>query len=392
MADETKPRTRRERKTQTEWSVKELLDAKVPPVNEVVEGLLAVGLTMLAGRPKIGKSWLALQLAVAVAEGGAFLEQPVTLRGAVLYLALEDTAQRLKERVEIVRPRRDAPIRFITEWPALSWEAGGLGQLLEKIKVVKPKLVVIDTLASALQRGPAGAKAAEGLEVIVELRKMAHDCGCAVVAVDHHRKDGDQDAINDILGATSKSAAIDTAWGLFRAGYGAKLSVRGRDVQDLEIRLRFDEVRGRAVKKKGMVVSEGPVVGGLWVVSEDGNKLAAARAEAEILDALLEMGGRATSGVLAEKLGKSRQAVEKVAWRMECENRLWRRPVAGQNWYEVRKPEKEAAQVGGVRGADKPAAQVGGVREAEKPAAQRGISDVEKAVQLLLSQKGGLLR
>ena len=138
---------------------------------------------MLAGRPKIGKSWLALQLAVAVAEGGAFLEQPVTLRGAVLYLALEDTAQRLKERVEIVRPRRDAPIRFITEWPALNWEAGGLGQLFEKIKVVKPKLVVIDTLASALQRGPAGAKAAEGLEVIVELRKMAHDCGCAVVAV-----------------------------------------------------------------------------------------------------------------------------------------------------------------------------------------------------------------
>ena len=85
-------------------------------------------------------------------------------------------------------------------------------------------------------------------------------CGCAVVAVDHHRKDGDQDAINDILGATSKSAAIDTAWGLFRAGYGAKLSVRGRDVQDLEIRLRFDEVRGRAVKKKGMVFGAGPAV------------------------------------------------------------------------------------------------------------------------------------
>jgi RecA-family ATPase len=64
-----------------------------------VPGLLPVGLVMLAGRPKQGKSWLALQMAVAVGTGGKLLGQDVP-EGKTLYLALEDSARRIKSRLE----------------------------------------------------------------------------------------------------------------------------------------------------------------------------------------------------------------------------------------------------------------------------------------------------
>ena len=80
----------------------------------VVPGLLPVGLTLLAGRPKLGKSWLALQMTQAVATGGMFLGKRVE-RGACLYLALEDPPRRLAERMKAQGwTDLDAPADFVT--------------------------------------------------------------------------------------------------------------------------------------------------------------------------------------------------------------------------------------------------------------------------------------
>ena len=59
---------------------------KRPPV--IVEGMIPAGLTVLAGAPKRGKSWMALKLALCVSKGDKFLGFP-TKRGSVLYLDLE---------------------------------------------------------------------------------------------------------------------------------------------------------------------------------------------------------------------------------------------------------------------------------------------------------------
>ena len=96
------------------WTVAELLDHTFPEPKWIVPGIFTEGLTMLAGRPKVGKSWLALQIATAVACGGKVFEQDIT-PGKVLYLALEDSGRRLKDRIEKLRIPRDAPINIIQE-------------------------------------------------------------------------------------------------------------------------------------------------------------------------------------------------------------------------------------------------------------------------------------
>ena len=63
----------------------------------IVDRLLPIGLNLLCGSSKIGKSWLALYLAISVAKDNTFLGFN-TNKSSVLYYALEDTKNRLYER------------------------------------------------------------------------------------------------------------------------------------------------------------------------------------------------------------------------------------------------------------------------------------------------------
>jgi hypothetical protein len=81
------------------WQADELLLHRFPERRWAVPGLIPEGLSLLAGKPKVGKSWLALTMALGVAHGGRVLGQlamPEPL--GVLYLALEDSPLRLQER------------------------------------------------------------------------------------------------------------------------------------------------------------------------------------------------------------------------------------------------------------------------------------------------------
>jgi len=76
-----------------------LMDKTFPSINYIVPGYVCEGLTVLAGAPKLGKSWLTLGWALAIAsETPAFGTIPV-MGGDVLYLALEDNQRRLKARL-----------------------------------------------------------------------------------------------------------------------------------------------------------------------------------------------------------------------------------------------------------------------------------------------------
>jgi AAA domain-containing protein len=66
-----------------------------PPIKWIVPGYLAEGCTLLAGRPKLGKSWLALDIGLAVAAGRYVLGEILCEAGDVLCLALEDNERRL---------------------------------------------------------------------------------------------------------------------------------------------------------------------------------------------------------------------------------------------------------------------------------------------------------
>lgn len=75
----------------------ELMDKQFLPKPVIVEGMLPTGTYILAGTPKIGKSFLMTQLCWSVAEGIPFLGL-ATRKSTVLYLALEDTQERLQSR------------------------------------------------------------------------------------------------------------------------------------------------------------------------------------------------------------------------------------------------------------------------------------------------------
>src|SRR5262245_31009919 len=91
------------------------------PVNFVVPGFVIEGLTLFAGKPKAGKSWLMLHAAIAVARGGFTLGDVHCNEGDVLYCALEDNKRRLHGRLKKLLGHQAAPtrLRFLTEMPRL---------------------------------------------------------------------------------------------------------------------------------------------------------------------------------------------------------------------------------------------------------------------------------
>src|SRR4051794_35919991 len=86
----------------TAWTASELMAMNFPEPRWAIPGLVAEGVTLLAGAPKVGKSWLALNTSPAVAAGGKALGKVDVESGDVLYLALEDNPRRLRSRLEKV--------------------------------------------------------------------------------------------------------------------------------------------------------------------------------------------------------------------------------------------------------------------------------------------------
>jgi len=124
-----------------------LMQKQFSPPRWVIQGLLREGLVVLAGRPKIGKSWFLLQLSLAVASGHPLFDMGVE-KGCGLYLALEDTQPRLQTCIRQLRgnpPLSPGHLTFATEWPRL--DAGGLKKLEAWLTTVDNcRLIIIDTL------------------------------------------------------------------------------------------------------------------------------------------------------------------------------------------------------------------------------------------------------
>jgi RecA-family ATPase len=135
------------------FSAADLQGQVFPPINWIVPEILPEGLTILAGKPKLGKSWLALDMALAVAAGGAVLGRECEA-GPVLYLALEDNQRRLQRRLSLIEPYLPWPsnLELTTRWPRL--DQGGQKAIRDWITTHEnAKLVIVDTLAVVRPRG-----------------------------------------------------------------------------------------------------------------------------------------------------------------------------------------------------------------------------------------------
>jgi DNA-binding transcriptional ArsR family regulator/Mrp family chromosome partitioning ATPase len=274
----------------------EILTTNWPEPVWAIPGLLPAGLTILPGKPKVGKSWLALQIAQAVAAGGVALSVRVE-KGPVLYLALEDTGARLKERMQ----KQGWPVGLPAEFMPLGvfepqvgdLRNGGGEKLARQIEARGYRLVVLDTLSRSLNGANVDQlDVADMTAALTPVQEMAHAHNCAVIMVDHHKKSlgTNPDAIADILGSTAKGAMADCIWGLYRESgkVGAKLAVTGRDIKERTLALRMDWELG------------------CWQCEGDADELALTEARQEVLDALKALGGEATTQELAEHTGKDK--------------------------------------------------------------------------------------
>lgn len=120
---------------------------ELPPIRHVVEGLLPMGMGVLVAKPKLGKSWMVLDLCLAVAQGEPFLGFPTRQHGT-LYLALEDGKSRMQTRLRRLLEGRPAPANMHVMFQAQRLGEGLLETLGEYLDANPDiHLVCIDTLS-----------------------------------------------------------------------------------------------------------------------------------------------------------------------------------------------------------------------------------------------------
>ncbi|MBI5954414.1 MAG: AAA family ATPase [Chloroflexi bacterium] len=270
----------------------DILEEIFPPVPFIIPEYLPPGLAFISGKPKIGKSWLVLQLALSVATGGKSLGKDVR-QGRVLYLALEDSKRRLQDRMNKQGWTRDAARQvdfylfdeFHEEIGALN--AGGGKRLLAHIESQKYGLVIVDTFSRAF-RGDQ-LKTDEMTDAISPVQSHAVNSNYAFLVVDHMPKNTGQgtDPILHIYGATGKAGVIDTGWGLYKeqGKHGAKLHVVGRETEEKILQLSFSHD------------------GFYWQCDGDAYEIQITESKREILEALQEM-GKVTASDIAKALSK----------------------------------------------------------------------------------------
>ena len=218
-----------------------LMTTMLPPIRFVVSGLLPQGLNILAGAPKVGKSWLALWLCLNIAKGNAIWELPVT-KGDVLYLCLEDSYSRIQNRLLDITDNAPDNLFFCTMSEKLR---SGLEEQIEGFLSAHPKtaLVVIDTLQRIRTVTGNVSPYASDYQDLGALKQLADKHHIAALLIHHLRKMNDDDPMNMISGTTGICGAADSSFVLRkdkRSGSTATLYCTGRDIEYRELALQFD--------------------------------------------------------------------------------------------------------------------------------------------------------
>ncbi|MDE5936478.1 MAG: helicase RepA family protein [Ruminococcus sp.] len=209
------------------------------PIEFVIDGLIAQGLYILAGTPKVGKSWLALDMCLSIAKGEKVLGQK-TLQGTALYLCLEDSFQRIQNRLYQITDEPTDSLHF----SVMSESIGhGLEDQIEDFKNTHSdlKIVFIDTLQ--MVRNESESNYGSDYKELSVLKSLADKLEIAIVVVHHTRKCSDSDPFNMISGSTGLSGCVDGSMILIETKRGsrkAKLHCVGRDIENQEINLHFD--------------------------------------------------------------------------------------------------------------------------------------------------------
>lgn len=285
------------------FSAFDLGRTEFPAIKFIVPGYLPEGATILAGRPKLGKSWLALDLALAVAKGSKCLGVECE-QGDVLYLALEDNKRRLQSRLHKLSPARE-----IDPWPrslemateSKRHDAGGIERIRNwAVSRSNPRLVIVDVLAQFRGgRGNTQSQYEADYDAVKSLQQLAGELQIAILIIHHVRKGiGEIDPFEKVSGTMGLTGAADTTIILDKDQRGCTLYCRGRDIQEYEKAVSFEKWDCR------------------WVVQGEANEVRRTDERSRILDALLDGKGAITLSDICDATGMPRNNVKQLLFKM----------------------------------------------------------------------------
>jgi hypothetical protein len=216
-------------------SAERLKDAEYKNTEFIIKDILPVGLTLLMGSPKMGKSWLTLLMAECITMGFPVFDYPVH-RSAVLYYTLEDSVKRCKYRLGKIGSVW-SPFFYFCE------EARGTIEIMNGIRSTKAKVVFIDTFM-AFSDIEDNNSYSETTRKVRELKRIADTMDVAIVIVHHKRKDSNnKDWMEEAIGSQGLVGAADCVISLRRerGKEEAVLLISGRDISDKHIDIRWDD-------------------------------------------------------------------------------------------------------------------------------------------------------
>ena len=284
------------------FTVADLMKKELPPLEEIIPRILPEGLAVLSGKPKTGKSYLVMEWALAIAQGGYAMGDPEKKLkckpGSVLYLALEGNERLLKERLSLLGRHFERETGAVTNLEialrAKVLDKGGYEQIEEWIKGhPDARLAIVDTYQKVkpMKRGNTDDYDA-AVESLGRLQEIANDKHIAILIVHHNTKAKTDDDFDAILGTTGIRATTDTNIVLNRTRGGddseiTVLSIESRQgIPEGRYAYRFDE-------------EDTPVI----QILGDADEYSLSRERAEILEVLKDEQGL-TPSQIADSLGK----------------------------------------------------------------------------------------
>ena len=217
------------------------------PLQWVVPPLFPEGFSLLIGAPKIGKSWLALSIALSVASGGyAFSQIKLGRPRPVLLLALEDSDRRLQDRIRKLDPHAPIPplLSYLTRVEPTQ-VLTTVAAWLETIPAKATPLIILDTLGKVLPTAGFGeSQYQRDYKVSGALKRICDNRpGTAVLGLHHNRKSMSDDFVEAVSGTHGLAGAADTVVVIKRQRNetAAQLLVTGRDVEEAEYAMRIHD-------------------------------------------------------------------------------------------------------------------------------------------------------
>ena len=229
---------------ETGFNAAELMLMELPEPKWAIQGILPEGLNILAGKPRMGKSVISLNIAIAIASGGKALGKIDVEKGGVLYLALEDTKRRLKSRLTAMLLESPAPanLHIETAWPKI--DDDGLSKLEKRIQGIPDlRLVIIDTLKKVrpVQRNRNSNPYDLDYDHVSAIKELADKFNIAMLVIHHLRKTQSEDIMDDFSGTFGLTGAADGLLAFKRktGQADAELHIVGRDVDAAEYALKY---------------------------------------------------------------------------------------------------------------------------------------------------------